>query len=128
MASSRRLGAGLRPWIATAAAYLFLIQSILAGVALGHIAASATGAQHPIVICLGSGPASDPGAPDTQPVRMSPCVLCAATLAAAALADNGGPGVPLQLSDAVLPATYAAILTPSVRHSPRQSQGPPLLV
>jgi hypothetical protein len=125
MASSRRFYAGLRPWLAAAAAYCLLIQSLFAGVALGHMAANAGAAEHTFVICSDGGTANGSGKPDASPAHRSACVLCAATPVVAALPDAAAPVARLQMSGTALPTPATAVVAPSFRHSPRQSQGPP---
>jgi hypothetical protein len=66
----------MRPWIAIAAAFGFVLQVLLATVLVGEFDASAA-SDNPFAICLGSGAApSDHGAPADAPVKHPPCVLC----------------------------------------------------
>jgi hypothetical protein len=119
-----------RSWIAIGAAYLFVLQAMLSGIALSQMAAAAA-SDLPVVLCA-SGHASDDNTGDgSQPGKAMSCAACALC------AVSGQLAAPAAVESAVLPRVAVTVARLSLAQlapvaakpaGPRLSQGPPRIV
>lgn len=130
MAATACMRTRARSWIAIAAAYAFVLQAMLSGVALSQMAAAAASAL-PVVLCAsshGADPHSSGGS--EQPDKAISCAACALCTFGAAC-DTPPPVAqalrsPVVTSAARLAATQLAAVAAKPT-GPRLSQGPPLI-
>jgi len=121
----------LRRWIAVTATYALLLQSLLIAVITSQSAAAqaAFSTVDEFVVCSSrtDRSAADSQQPLRHPIHDSGCVFClSAAGAPAILLEAGSP--PLALPTNRLPqASWHAGAIATVRHTPRQSQGPPTI-
>jgi hypothetical protein len=108
------------------AAYLFVLQTALAGIAVTQAAAAAPSSQLPFVLCAEHASAPD-SLPD-QPSKQAPCEHCVAcVMAAVALPtrDPAAAGVVRFAHRATAPPAQDAVATPAWRLGFHPSRGPP---
>ena len=131
MSATVRTRTRARSWTAIAAAYAFVLQAMLSGVALSQMAASVA-SDLPVVLCAG-GHASDDGTGNGghgsgKAIACAACALCA---------TGGALAVPPASAQAErLPLVTTAALVAHAQPSPaaekpagpRLSQGPPRIV
>lgn len=119
-------GRGWRPWIAVIAAYVFVLQTLLAAVAVTQATASTPAADLSLVICTEHTAAADT-APDKSG-SAALCVHCAACVNAgtAPLLPQAGAVSAVRFPVAAHVATKAfSAPTPASLTGPRSSRGPP---
>lgn len=118
-------GRGWRPWIASIAAYLFVLQTLLAAVAVTQ-AAAASATDLPTILCAEH--TTPAGTNPDQPAKAALCEHCVVCAVAAVTppVPDGAALVALRFGAA---ATAASITAPSSipawRIGLRTSQGPP---
>jgi hypothetical protein len=109
------------------AAYVFVLQTALAGIAVSQAAAAAApSSQLPFVLCAEHASAPD-SLPD-QPAKQAPCEHCVAcVIAAVALPTPEGSAAFIVTRAAPLRIVSAQIASPTRAWpiGPRTSQGPP---
>jgi hypothetical protein len=117
-----------RSLIALVAAYAFVLQAMLSGVALSQMAA-AVASEMPVVLCAGGHAGDDvPGSSGSHSGKAIACAACALCSIGGALAT---PPATMQTAHRPLVTAAAlsssALLAPAVAKpaGPRLSQGPP---
>ena len=126
MRASRRAGPRVRPWIAVAASYAVALQVMLVGIATSRLAAAEGPFAHGgFVVCSArSGfTGNQPGKPPTHDAACALCTLAASSPAILPAAAEAHFALQARIFHM---APVAATVVVSSRHTPRQSQGPPL--
>ncbi|HVG52227.1 MAG TPA: hypothetical protein VM867_11400 [Xanthobacteraceae bacterium] len=120
-----RRHSGLRSVAANAAAFVFALQLILAGLISTQMAANAAAGHASFFeLCYGAGAPSDDGSAGTKVFHQT-CAVCAFSAAAPPLPEVAAAGRVVFSILVVHVAVEQSSLTSERRHESRSSQGPP---